>query len=254
MKTSTIDEKKQESNASPSIARMLTNFMQGQFQATIQKFQNAVLPQESPLNTLMNFGISREPDHIAQPINLSNMNSSTSRAHSANSSQTANDLAQMQIESTRNATTKSEYNTIVQKASQEHGVPVALINAVIKQESAFNPQAESHCGAQGLMQLMPATAKAYGCDNSFDPEQNIMAGTKFLGDLLTKYKGDVTLALAGYNAGPGNVAKYGNTVPPFKETQDYVVKVNRYYQENLNQIHQSSQQLANLQQDNTKNA
>ena len=83
------------------------------------------------------------------------------------------------------------------------------------------------------MQLMPATGKAYGCTDPFDARQNVMAGTRFLGDLLSMYKGDVELALAGYNAGPGNVAKYGGQVPPFKETQNYVVKVQEYYQSNM---------------------
>lgn len=128
------------------------------------------------------------------------------------------------------------FQDIVQSASREHGVPVALINAVIKQESACNPKAKSHAGAMGLMQLMPGTAKQYGCLDAYDPHQNVMAGTAFLKDLLQRYDGNIDLALAGYNAGPGNVKKYGNTIPPFRETIDYVKKVKKHYEANLGMI------------------
>lgn len=128
------------------------------------------------------------------------------------------------------------FQDIVQTASREHGVPVALINAVIKQESACNPKAKSHAGAMGLMQLMPGTAKQYGCQDAYDPHQNVMAGTAFLKDLLQRFDGNIDLALAGYNAGPGNVKKYGNTIPPFRETIDYVKKVKKNYEANLGMI------------------
>lgn len=117
---------------------------------------------------------------------------------------------------------------IFEKASQKYGVPVNLLKAIGKQESNFNPKAESRCGAQGIMQLMPATAKGLGVTDSFDPEQNIMAGAKYIASKIKKYDGDVKLALAAYNAGSGNVAKYGG-IPPFKETQNYVKKVMGYY-------------------------
>lgn len=136
------------------------------------------------------------------------------------------------------------FQDIVQEASRKHGVPVALINAVMKQESACNPQARSHAGAMGLMQLMPGTAKDYGCANAYDPYENVMAGTAFLSDLLKMYDGNVDLALAGYNAGPGNVKKYGNQIPPFRETQDYVTKVKGYYQTNLRMMDQQSNQFS----------
>ena len=123
-----------------------------------------------------------------------------------------------------------QYDQIINEASQKYGVPAALIKAVVKNESNFNPKATSHCGAQGLMQLMPATARGLGCKNAYDPRQNIMAGAKYLSQLLKKYKGDTSKAVAAYNAGPGNVDKYGG-VPPFKETQRYVPKVLASYQQ-----------------------
>lgn len=115
---------------------------------------------------------------------------------------------------------------IFERASQTYGVPDNLLKAVAKAESGFQADAVSSCGAQGIMQLMPSTAKSLGVTDSFDPEQNIMGGAKFLGSLLGKY-GDAKLALAAYNAGSGNVEKYGG-VPPFRETQNYVEKVLTY--------------------------
>jgi len=116
---------------------------------------------------------------------------------------------------------------IFDRAASKYGVPVNLLKAVGKAESGFDENAVSRCGAQGIMQLMPATAKSLGVSNSFDPEQNIMGGAKYISGLLKKYDGDTSLALAAYNAGSNNVAKYGG-IPPFKETQDYVVKVTKY--------------------------
>ncbi len=113
---------------------------------------------------------------------------------------------------------------IFDQAADKYNVPVELLKAVGKAESDFDTNAVSRCGAQGIMQLMPSTAKSLGVTNSFDPEQNIMAGAKYLSGLLEKYNGDTKLALAAYNAGSGNVAKYGG-IPPFKETQNYVKKI-----------------------------
>ena len=110
---------------------------------------------------------------------------------------------------------------IIMRAGEREGVDPRLVHAVIWQESKYKNDAVSHVGAQGLMQLMPATAKRFGCDDSNDEESNVNAGVKYLRVLLKRFDGDVTLALAGYNAGEGNVDKYEG-VPPFGETQNYV--------------------------------
>ena len=110
---------------------------------------------------------------------------------------------------------------IIMHAGEREGVDPRLVHAVIWQESKYKNDAVSHVGAQGLMQLMPATAKRFGCEDANDAESNVNAGVKYLRVLLKRFDGDVTLALAGYNAGEGNVDKYEG-VPPFGETQNYV--------------------------------
>ena len=114
-----------------------------------------------------------------------------------------------------------DLDLLIMRAGEREGVDPRLIHAVIWQESKYKNEAVSHVGAQGLMQLMPATAKRFGCENANDAESNVNAGVKYLRVLLKRFDGDVTLALAGYNAGEGNVDKYEG-VPPFGETQNYV--------------------------------
>lgn len=116
---------------------------------------------------------------------------------------------------------------IISRASRKYGVDAGLIKAVIKAESDFNPRAVSHAGARGLMQLMPATASSLGVSDSFDPEQNVMGGTRFLKDLLRRYDGNVDAALAAYNWGPGNVDKRPDHLP--RETRNYLVRVKQLY-------------------------
>ncbi|MHB9924568.1 hypothetical protein CF091_13870 [Clostridium botulinum] len=120
-----------------------------------------------------------------------------------------------------------EYSNYINEAAAKYGVSAALIAAVIKQESNFNPNDVSGKGAIGLMQLMPATAKELGVADPYDPKQNIMGGTRELANLIKKYNGNLDLVLAGYNAGVGAVEKFGG-VPPYKETKDYIPKVKKY--------------------------
>ena len=118
----------------------------------------------------------------------------------------------------------SAYQAEVAAAAREYGVDEAVVRAVIHAESAFDAKARSHVGAQGLMQLMPATAERFGVSNAYDASQNIRGGVKYLAWLLKRFNGDLTLAAAGYNAGEGAVDKYDG-VPPYKETQRYVQRV-----------------------------
>lgn len=124
----------------------------------------------------------------------------------------------------------AKYAPYIIESSTRHNVPVELISAVILQESGGRHKAVSHAGARGLMQLMPATARRFGVRNSFDPAQNIEGGTKYLRYLMDHFNNDLKLVLAGYNAGEGNVKKYGNRIPPFRETQNYVPSVLAYAQ------------------------
>ena len=118
------------------------------------------------------------------------------------------------------------YEASINEHARRQGVAADLVRAVIQVESAFNPVAVSNKGAMGLMQLMPATAMELGVRNPFDPDQNIRGGVTYLKQLLTRYDQKVELALAAYNAGIGNVEKYGD-VPPFKETRNYVNKITK---------------------------
>ena len=120
-----------------------------------------------------------------------------------------------------------EFESIINSCALEYGVDKSLVKAVIQAESGYNPNAVSRKGAAGLMQLMPKTAECLKVSNSLDPSENIRGGVRYLKFLLDTFKGDVTLALAAYNAGLAKVAKYGG-VPPYEETRNYVSKVLNY--------------------------
>ncbi len=122
----------------------------------------------------------------------------------------------------------NEFNGLIQRAARKYDVDENVIHAIIKMESDYIPDTKSHAGAVGLMQLMPVTAREVGVTNRDDNAQNIDGGTHYFSKMLKKHNGDLRLALASYNAGPGNVRKYGG-IPPFKETQNYVRKVMDYY-------------------------
>ena len=130
------------------------------------------------------------------------------------------------IENKKNPTSvsRSEINDLITKYADKNGLDEDFVKAVINQESGFNPNATSHCGAMGLMQLMPSTAQGLGVKNAYDAEQNIEGGTKYLKGLMDRFGNDKSLALAAYNAGPNAVKKYGG-IPPYAETQNYVKKV-----------------------------
>ncbi|HEY3265994.1 MAG TPA: lytic transglycosylase domain-containing protein [Armatimonadota bacterium] len=134
------------------------------------------------------------------------------------------DASPLQPFSETGAPGPAAYEPMIADASARHGVDPAILRSVIKAESGFNPKAVSSAGAQGLMQLMPATARALGVADSFDPAQNIDGGARYLRHLLDKFGGNTSLAVAAYNAGPGSVEKYGG-VPPFAETREYVQRV-----------------------------
>jgi soluble lytic murein transglycosylase-like protein len=119
----------------------------------------------------------------------------------------------------------SAYDDLITQHASRNDVSPDLVRAVIQAESAFNPRAQSVKGALGLMQLMPATAAEFNVLNVFDPAENIRAGVAYLKSLLTRYNNDESLALAAYNAGPTAVEKYGRTVPPYRETRNYVARI-----------------------------
>lgn len=123
------------------------------------------------------------------------------------------------------------FDAIIRRAATAYDIPFAFIKAVIRAESGFDPHAVSHAGAQGLMQLMPATAQSLNCEDSFDPEQNIYAGTQYLRMLSNRYNGDINLVLAAYNAGSGTVSRYDGI--PYEATRRYIERVFQYYEEYL---------------------
>lgn len=174
---------------------------------------------QSVMQTLMMKLVERLIEKLEKDEQGNGLTTGTTQAASSSAATTA----------TSSSSVTGNFSDLINQASQKYGVSAGLIQSIIKAESNFNPNATSSAGAQGLMQLMPGTARGLGVTNSLDPAQNIEGGTKFLSQLLNHYDGNVRLAVAAYNAGPGAVDKYGG-VPPYQETQTYVNRVLGYYQ------------------------
>lgn len=166
--------------------------------ATLYRIQTI----ENQFQSLMSFGVQEKPSENFQKILDTTMENKKNPE----------------------TTSKSEINELINKYSEQAGLDVDFVKAVINQESGFNPNATSKCGAMGLMQLMPGTAQGLGVTNAYDPEQNIQGGTKYLKGLMDRFDNNKSLALAAYNAGPNAVKKYGG-IPPYQETQNYVKSV-----------------------------
>lgn len=123
----------------------------------------------------------------------------------------------------------ARFDRLISEVARGYGLESALLHAVVAVESSYDPSARSPQGATGLMQLMPGTARRYGVEDALDPEQNLRGGAKYLRDLLAMFGSDIRLAIAAYHVGEGNVARYQNSVPPFRATMDYVLKVLDHY-------------------------
>ena len=145
----------------------------------------------------------------------------------------ANTAATMPVAPRSWTTGNASVDSLIRYNGARYGVDPYLIYCVMHQESRFGSLATSGKGAQGLMQLMPGTAARYGVTNSYDPAQNIMGGARYLKDLIRLFNGRVDLVLAGYNAGEGAVMKYGNRIPPYRETQNYVRTIGTRYGQNV---------------------
>ena len=184
-------------------------------------------PVAKPGNSMHNYGMAIDvPESVGNKLDASG----ALAAHGLFRPWPVKDPVHIQMVGTSLATARAggaggaDINSIISEASAKYGVPEALIRGIIKRESNFRYDAVSGAGAKGLMQLMPGTAAEMGVTNPFDPRQNVMGGTKYIAQQLKSFGGNVDLALAAYNAGPGNVRKYGG-IPPFAETQHYVQAV-----------------------------
>lgn len=161
---------------------------------------------ESQFKSLMAYGMEKPAEDFQKILNTSIENKKTPEKAS-----------------------RTEINDLIDKYAEKNGLDSDFVKAVINQESGFNSNATSKCGAMGLMQLMPGTAQGLGVTNAYDPEQNIEGGTKYLKGLMDRFDNNKSLALAAYNAGPNAVTKYGG-IPPYQETKNYVKNVLGQYE------------------------
>jgi len=185
---------------------------------------------ESTFNSLASFGtdLANRPNQDFQKILDANLADKAKTIAENTASPFSNKIFSSEL-TTKTSGENANIDNLIEEYSAKNGLDSSFVRAVIKQESGFQPKATSHCGAMGLMQLMPATANSLGVKDAYDPEQNIAGGTKYLKGLLDRFGGDKSLALAAYNAGPNAVAKY-NGIPPYKETQNYVKNIMSMYQ------------------------
>lgn len=181
---------------------------------------NATASEKSKKEVDTKSSNTEKKENVAATSNKSEVQNS---ATNVNAAITDDDLPNAEL-----SPKMTQYMPNIKSAAQKYNLPAELIAGVIWQESRANPKAVSPCGAMGLMQLMPATAAHLGVQNPFDAAQNIEGGSKYIRQMLDRFNGNVNLAVAAYNAGPGNVEKYNRTVPPFKETQEYVPRVLGY--------------------------
>ena len=175
------------------------------------------------------YGLTTYVDSIAPVSNSNVSNVSNDDASSFSNVLATEEAALNNANNVTHPAGTVTYADLFNEAAATYGVDVNLLTAIAKQESNFKADAVSSAGAIGIMQLMPATAESLGVSDPYDARENIMGGAKYIRQMLDRYDGDVTLALAAYNAGSGNVAKYGG-VPPFTETQNYVAKVTANYE------------------------